>query len=155
LTKSYVYFIENVETKRIKIGKSINVISRFSSIKTSNDCEVKLLGFVEGGHDLEKKLHDRFAASRVRGEWFTEEIEPDVMVIIGGGRVVDETEIEFLNNVIPLIIKIIDESKAISDRTNSDEAKDHLRDVRSLLGSSMGLVKTLIDMHEESTNEQA
>jgi hypothetical protein len=67
-----VYFIESVELCRIKIGySSCHPQHRLSCMITGSADELRLLGWVPGSRLLEKRLHDRFAQQRVRGEWFT------------------------------------------------------------------------------------
>jgi len=48
----------------IKIGVSVDPPSRVQSFNAG------LIGFVEGGRELEKQLHEEFAGMRERGEWF-------------------------------------------------------------------------------------
>jgi hypothetical protein len=78
----WVYFIENAETKRIKIGHSAKPEARLSDLGVGNDCPLVLLGAIEGGPALEKALHARFRAQRVRGEWFQPAIRPEVLALI-------------------------------------------------------------------------
>lgn len=65
-----VYFVQNGETKRIKIGSSDKPKSRISNLQTATDCELKLLGTIPGDVVVEKQLHEEFADHRHRGEWF-------------------------------------------------------------------------------------
>lgn len=59
----------------IKIGKAANVSRRLASMRTSQPFEVEVVKTFEDcdGHTLERDLHQRFADSRHRGEWFREE----------------------------------------------------------------------------------
>lgn len=71
---SGVYFI--VSGGYVKIGVSSNVLSRFRSIQNANPNTVVGERFIHepnpGMADtLEAALHQRFAAHRYRGEWFT------------------------------------------------------------------------------------
>ena len=64
-----VYFVQGVETKRIKIGVSSNVPNRVAQLVSSEPLE--LLGVIKGGGvKLEGKLHKKFAELRVHKEWF-------------------------------------------------------------------------------------
>lgn len=64
-----VYFLQGVETKRIKIGVSFNVPNRMAQLVSSEPLE--LLGVIKGGGEkLERELHKKFAEQRVHGEWF-------------------------------------------------------------------------------------
>lgn len=65
-----VYFIQNTDTKHIKIGYSDNVKKRFSQLQTTSPQELTILTMCEGGIELEKELHNKFNDYYVRGEWF-------------------------------------------------------------------------------------
>lgn len=67
---SVVYFIECVETGFVKIGKAACAADRLSSLQTGSASELRLLGTVPGGLEVERGLHRRFAGQRIRGEWF-------------------------------------------------------------------------------------
>lgn len=64
-----IYFVR-AGKDRVKIGFSNDHVSRFSALKTGNAHELKMIGIVPGTHQDEKAMHKRFAAYRVRGEWF-------------------------------------------------------------------------------------
>lgn len=65
----FVYFIRSTRTGCIKIGFSFDPNQRIRELSTSEP--VELLGYITGGTDAERRLHDRFSADRVHGEWFT------------------------------------------------------------------------------------
>jgi hypothetical protein len=54
----------------IKIGWSRNVGARISQLQTGNADPIELIATISGGRALERQLHERFADSRVSGEWF-------------------------------------------------------------------------------------
>lgn len=85
-----VYFIENVETGRIKVGFTTSTVaSRLAKLQTGSDCELRLLGFVEvvkGVGLAEAQLHRKFAAHHHRGEWYSREILPEVLAILRQAR---------------------------------------------------------------------
>jgi hypothetical protein len=85
-TQTKVYFIENVETGRIKVGFTTrSVAKRMASLQTGSDCELRLLGVVvacELKGTTELQLHRKFAKWMHRGEWFTSEIRPLVLEIL-------------------------------------------------------------------------
>jgi hypothetical protein len=64
-----VYFIRH-GNKRVKIGFSVQVDRRLSEIQCSLPGKAKILYLTPGDTNLEKKLHQLFAADRVSGEWF-------------------------------------------------------------------------------------
>ena len=64
----WTYLIRGEHTGLIKIGRSHNLIKRFRSLKTASPDVLTLAGVIVG--DYERALHRRFAAYRVRGEWF-------------------------------------------------------------------------------------
>lgn len=80
-----VYFVRHGETGPIKIGHTAgNPHSRISTLQTGAPEELLLLVAVPGGAAEEAMLHERFAALRVRGEWFRAESE--LMSFIEGLR---------------------------------------------------------------------
>jgi hypothetical protein len=76
-----LYFIEcQCAERHIKIGISSNIHSRLVNMRASCPYELTLLKAVDGGAHLEIELHQRFAADRVRGEWFRR--TPDLLAYI-------------------------------------------------------------------------
>lgn len=63
-----VYFIEGAGL--IKIGSTLNIASRFRSIRGSSPVPVSLIGTIPGGGPLEGLLHAKFAEHHSHGEWF-------------------------------------------------------------------------------------
>ena len=69
----FVYFIEEEERSRIKIGYSEkHPIQRLKSFQTGNSNKLNLMGYIEGTKEDEKNLHLEFSKERIRGEheWF-------------------------------------------------------------------------------------
>lgn len=76
-----VYFIQPTAGGLIKIGVATNPTSRLQSLQTGCPVELRILGIVpDVGQVVETELHQRFAASRVRGEWF--DPTPDLVAYI-------------------------------------------------------------------------
>lgn len=65
----YVYLMVNEETGLIKIGRSKNPKYREGTLH-SKEPTVHRVAFWKADKELEKLLHDRYAKSRIRGEWF-------------------------------------------------------------------------------------
>jgi hypothetical protein len=65
-----VYFIQAVDGGPIKIGHAVNPIARLRELQTAHHKELRILAVMDGGIAKEKEIHDIFADSRVRGEWF-------------------------------------------------------------------------------------
>lgn len=66
-----VYFIQAGEDGPVKIGTAEDVAARLSELQTGSPAPLQLLGYVSGGRADEQMLHRRFAALRMRGEWFS------------------------------------------------------------------------------------
>ena len=73
----HVYFILDEKSNAVKIGKANNIQERFSDLQTGNPNTLEVIYFiecdtVERSEQLEKKLHKKFDALRIRtnGEWF-------------------------------------------------------------------------------------
>jgi hypothetical protein len=62
-----VYFA--LSGAEVKIGVSINPLDRISTMRSARP-DIRLLGDMEGGVELEAQLHRRFQAFRIVGEWF-------------------------------------------------------------------------------------
>jgi hypothetical protein len=76
-----VYFARAGKTNRVKIGCSTDVGRRISTLQTGcPDILQPLLVFPRGDYQLEKRLHEQFAGSRVIGEWF--EYEPEILAYV-------------------------------------------------------------------------
>lgn len=65
---SSVYFIHNGEA--IKIGVSANPQKRLASLQTSYHKPLTMLAVIDGGRDVESRLHAKFDEFRLSGEWF-------------------------------------------------------------------------------------
>lgn len=70
-----LYVIEEVETGRLKFGISNNPQRRLKTLQTGNTSSLRLLGHIEGGQELEARIHAFLAKYHQRGEWFVPEIE--------------------------------------------------------------------------------
>lgn len=71
-----VYFIRNGRGG-VKIGFTASTAkSRLSQLQTGQSDRLALVAVMDGADSfLERNLHDKFASSRVGGEWFTETTE--------------------------------------------------------------------------------
>jgi hypothetical protein len=78
-----VYFIGSASGP-IKIGIAARPTDRLKGLQTGHHERLELLATCQGGQELERAYHKRFAARRLNGEWF--ERCPEI-----------ETEIERLN----------------------------------------------------------
>ena len=70
-----VYFVENVETGRIKVGFTDgSVTQRLATLQTGSDAQLRLLGVIPalpGEGTTESQLHRRLRRFHYRGEWFS------------------------------------------------------------------------------------
>lgn len=67
--KQFVYFIVS-STGEIKIGTASRPLTRLRKLQTGHHAHLTLMATVEGGVELEREYHQRFAQHRIRGEWF-------------------------------------------------------------------------------------
>jgi len=81
-----IYFIQCSGTCAIKIGHvSLDEAdSRRRELQCGNPSELVLLGTMPGDLGTERQLHERFAAARIRGEWFRP--VPDLLLLIWRGQ---------------------------------------------------------------------
>lgn len=89
----FVYFIQEAELLRIKIGFTASHPSkRLKTLSCASSQELCFLGFKVGNEKLEKKLHSQFKHLHRRNEWF--EPGEDLMSYIGALDYRDEFERE-------------------------------------------------------------
>jgi Meiotically up-regulated gene 113 len=65
-----IYLMKNMANGYYKIGSSGHPFNRERTLQ-SQEPDIRLLAHVEGDKTLERKLHQRLAPNRVRGEWFS------------------------------------------------------------------------------------
>ena len=66
-----VYFVEAVESKRIKIGFAHDVDVRVKLLQTGSPERLRVLAVIHSAPaSHERELHERFADARLHGEWF-------------------------------------------------------------------------------------
>jgi hypothetical protein len=73
-----IYFIQAGETGPIKIGYTEGagtLETRFAALQGANAAELRLLATRFGSIEDERQFHRRFAAGRLRGEWFRPDAE--------------------------------------------------------------------------------
>ncbi len=89
LNSSMIYFLEADTTPAlIKIGYTAKgVQERLSELQIGSPVEIRILGIMEGGCSEEQELHQRFAAYRVRGEWFRSHHDLDFFIRANAKRV--------------------------------------------------------------------
>lgn len=77
--KGAVYFLKMNKVDAVKIGYSnqSDVFGRVTEIKTYCPYGAELIGFISSydAFRLEKEIHERFKAFRLKGEWFDVSIE--------------------------------------------------------------------------------
>jgi hypothetical protein len=75
LNDKFVYFIFDVKSEAVKIGKTNNIFRRFRSFQIAHPNILELLATYP--ENIERKLHKLFKKYHIRGEWFeySEEIK--------------------------------------------------------------------------------
>jgi len=70
-----IYVLHARELRLVKIGYTDGAVAtRVAAISHAAPCALHVVGVLDGGRAMEKRLHDYFAANRVRGEWFSDAI---------------------------------------------------------------------------------
>ncbi len=69
-TRGFVYFMRIDGRGHVKIGFSKEPAKRLNGFGTSTPGTPQIVGFMSGTYETEKKLHKKYAALRVKGEWF-------------------------------------------------------------------------------------
>lgn len=71
-----IYYIRCSETNFIKIGYTRgNPLARMASLQTGTPSKLGLMAVHPGSMEMERKIHEKLAAHRVRGEWFDDSDE--------------------------------------------------------------------------------
>lgn len=72
LTTREVYFLQAVTLGLVKIGVTNNAVKRIRDISMLSPDPIKVIGVAlcHNSGKLERELHKKYAAKRVRGEWF-------------------------------------------------------------------------------------
>jgi hypothetical protein len=74
MKKEFIYFVQLVGIEAVKIGKTSgeSINQRINQLSVSAPLGIEVLGFFETNNSIEKErqLHHRFAAHRLKGEWF-------------------------------------------------------------------------------------
>lgn len=73
-----VYFIRGGDF--VKIGYSADLFVRFIDLQTSCPFDLEIMGDIPGGRSVEAKVHFKFGALHVRGEWFR--YHPEIVAYI-------------------------------------------------------------------------
>lgn len=66
----YLYFIRCGKNGPIKIGIARDPQKRLVTLQIGNPRRLVLIGTLEDCADLERRLHEHFAADHIGGEWF-------------------------------------------------------------------------------------
>lgn len=81
----YVYFIVCVDAPKCKIGFTKGSIeNRLRTLQTGCPNELAIICAHPGTIDTERRLHERFSDSHIRGEWFriTDELRAYIVVSV-------------------------------------------------------------------------
>ena len=75
IVQDYIYFVQGESGGAIKIGTTLNPVTRMQSLQTGFPEELKLLAVIPGDAERERKIHEYFGKFRLKGEWFKPEAE--------------------------------------------------------------------------------
>jgi hypothetical protein len=68
--ETYLYFIEAVGLKRVKIGVSKDPEERLKQLQTGSPISLSMVAKCPGDVNIERSLHKKLSEYRVDGEWF-------------------------------------------------------------------------------------
>lgn len=88
MSGGFVYFIQCKATKAIKIGHTRDVAKRLHNLQLGSAPLLGLVAmrWVSSPVEEESRLHERYSALRLRGEWFR--LSPDLLAEIESARFV-------------------------------------------------------------------
>lgn len=85
---SVVYFMTARELNRVKIGcTTAGLRARLAACRSASPCDLHMEAQLPGDRVTERRLHKRFAAARIRGEWF--EITPEIEALMAANPVTE------------------------------------------------------------------
>jgi hypothetical protein len=67
---TYIYFVENTDTNKIKIGRTVNINARLRALTTQSGTDLVVLACLQADPSTEQLLHSCFSDGRGIGEWF-------------------------------------------------------------------------------------
>jgi hypothetical protein len=70
ISQSVVYIVGPPGCRKVKIGYASDFATRLTSLQIASPEKLIVRALIPGTIDLERDLHKRFAADRIRGEWF-------------------------------------------------------------------------------------
>lgn len=76
-----VYVVGSLAARPVKIGRSIDPVSRLASLQAGSPVKLCLQATFPGGPRLENHLHSCFARQRIHGEWFDFQAEDPLALI--------------------------------------------------------------------------
>jgi len=82
-TRSYVYFIQELEGQPVKIGVAADPLRRLASLQTGNPRTLTIDQLIVGGVSVEKRLHRLWGrkGACIRDEWFGNGYEGVILVL--------------------------------------------------------------------------
>jgi hypothetical protein len=104
-----IYFIQSGKDGAIKIGFSIDPVSRMRDLQVAHPETLRLIFAIDGNHELEAALHVHFTEKRIRGEWFdldSDDLNSVITKIINGTLALkSETRKENRKKVAKMLLK--------------------------------------------------
>lgn len=96
MKSGFVYFIRAAQSDLVKIGFSIDPISRIAALAVASPLRLDLIAYSPGTQDDERFLHDRFKTDWSHGEWFraSDSILSLAETVKSGGFLPDEFRAE-------------------------------------------------------------
>lgn len=134
MSKGCVYFFRHIGLSPVKIGftSSESPINRFDSFRTYAPYGSEILGFIqtENPSELEFRLHNKFSAKRLLGEWFdiTQEEVQEVIKFYTPIEQINEMN-EFYKNWAKYIEDKKNKTEALVFSYKSSTAKERFREM--------------------------
>jgi hypothetical protein len=76
-----IYFVRCGKLDWVKIGTASDIAVRVQELQSGSPFPLRLTAVLDGGRDVEARLHKRFARERGSGEWFA--LSPRLRAFIG------------------------------------------------------------------------
>lgn len=129
--RDFVYFIRPIgQEGPIKIGTSFWPESRLQSLMCWSPVDLEIVATVEGGFELERRIHSQFADHHIRNEWFRNNPRLDALIeaIKRGDSVTDFIDFDVpVKNIRKGYVRSPEHRRSIGYKTRLHFALDKLK----------------------------
>jgi hypothetical protein len=75
-----VYFLYDPQENALKVGTACNINQRLCTLEVGNPRDLTFIGWIPGGLEEERKVHQSMPEQRIRGEWYR--MTPEILAMV-------------------------------------------------------------------------